>query len=224
MWTAIPGDATLSNQANLSAITVSPNTTTNFIVTATDSLGCTNTSSSMVLLNPYPVADFFASPKVVNILEPYVSFFDNSNGAVSWAWNLGDGTYGNTPSLNHVYGDTGTFEVTLIVKNQYGCDDSITNYVIVHPNLTFYVPSSFTPNGDLKNDLFHAYGEGVVEYELSIYNRWGELVFLSKDINISWDGNINGNEAPVGVYFYKINYTNGSNKQKIISGSVTLLR
>ena len=224
LWSAFPGDASLGNQINLPLILVSPNTSTTYTVRGTDSVGCSNTATATVTINPYPVADFYATPKSVNILEPFISFFDNSNGAVSWLWNLGDGTLSNAPNLEHVYSDTGSFEVSLLVKNQFGCTDSVTNFVMVRPNYTFYVPNSFTPNGDMKNDVFHPFAEGVVDYELRIFNRWGELIFVCDDINIGWDGKVNGNDAPVGVYIYRINYSNGFNKKKIITGDVTLFR
>ena len=223
-WSANPGDVSLGNQVNLQAISVSPSVTTTYTVISKDSMGCRNTSSASVTLIPFPTADFFATPKIVNILEPFISFFDNSSGAVSWSWNLGDGTISTAQNLDHVYGDTGTFQISLLVKNQFGCKDSVTNYVMVRPNFTFYVPNSFTPNGDFKNDVFHAFGEGVVAYELRIFDRWGKLIFITNDINIGWDGKINGGEAPVGVYFYKINYTDGVNKKKIVTGNVTLLK
>jgi len=224
LWSCNPGDATLGSQTTNPAILVSPKSTTTYTVTVTDDIGCTNTASSTVTINPKPIADFTVNPKVVSILEPCVTFFDNSTGAVTWLWQIGDGTYSYTPSFEHLYSDTGTFEIMLIVSNVYGCTDSAMSYVQVRPNYTFYVPNAFTPNSDLKNDVFHAFGEGIVEFEMRIFNRWGELVFLSNDINISWDGTINGREAPVGVYFYKINYTNGFNKKKMVSGNVTLLR
>ncbi len=223
-WAASPGDATLGNQATLPVINVKPVNSVTYSVTATDDIGCINTSNATVTLNPNPVADFFATPKIVNILEPMITFFDNSTGAVSWVWNMGDGTINYAPNFEHAYSDTGTFEVSLFVQNQYGCVDSTTDYVMVRPNFTFYVPNAFTPNDDFKNDVFHAFGEGVVEFEMRIFNRWGELIFNCDDINIPWDGKVNGREAPVGVYFYKILYTNGSNKKKEVSGNVTLLR
>jgi len=224
VWSTSPSDASLGNQGHAAAILVAPKNSTTYTVIGTDSLGCKNTSSATVTLNPQPIAEFFATPKIVNILEPFISFFDNSAGAVSWVWHLGDGTVSYAPSFDHVFADTGTFDVTLLVENQFGCVDSTANYVIVRPNFTFYVPSAFTPNSDLKNDFFHAYGEGVIAYELRIFNRWGELVFVCDDINIGWDGKVNGNDVPVGVYFYKINYTDGFNKKKMVSGNVTLLR
>jgi len=223
-WLASPGDPSLGNQSNIPAILVSPIVSTSYSVSASDSSGCSNTASAKVTLNPYPVADFFATPKIVNILEPFINFIDNSSGAVSWYWNLGDGTVVTAPNFEHTYSDTGTYDVSLLVKNQFGCADSVTNYVYVRPNFTFYVPSAFTPNGDLKNDFFHPYGEGIYDYELRIFNRWGQLIFMCDDINIGWDGKLNGKEVPVGVYFYKINYRNGVNKKKEVTGNVTLLR
>lgn len=223
-WAASPGDPSLGNQNTNQAIDVAPVSSVTYTVTATDDMGCVNTARATVTINPQPVADFFATPKIVNILEPFITFFDNSSGAVTWQWDLGDGTTSSSPSFEHIYNDTGTFEINLVVKNQFGCTDSTSGYIMVRPNYTFYVPSAFTPNNDLKNDFFYAFGEGVIEYEMRIFNRWGELVFLCDDINMAWDGKVNGNEAPVGVYFYKINYTNGFNKKKMVSGSVTLLR
>ncbi|MBE7510097.1 MAG: gliding motility-associated C-terminal domain-containing protein [Bacteroidia bacterium] len=81
---------------------------------------------------------------------------------------------------------------------------SMSNEVTVTPNMAIYVPNSFTPNGDGMNETFGAYSEGVKDFTMQVYNRWGQLIFESSDINQHWDGKFRGELAPQGSYVYKI--------------------
>lgn len=105
---------------------------------------------------------------------------------------------------------------------------SISNEVEITPAALMYVPNAFTPNGDGLNDTFGGTGEGITEYNLQIFNRWGNLIFESNDMKTQWDGNYNNGIAPIGVYFYKINAKGPSSSgksKKLISetGNVTLV-
>jgi gliding motility-associated-like protein len=89
---------------------------------------------------------------------------------------------------------------------------------------TFYVPNIFSPNNDGSNDILFARGTNIKEIEFSIYNRWGELVFETNDINIGWDGKYNSKpcDASVFAYYAKVVFTDGS--EQIKKGSITLIR
>lgn len=223
-WSSSPSDPSISGHINQQAILASPNFTTTYTVEATDSLGCVNSATATVTLNPNPVASFFTNPKTANILEPVIDFFDNSMGAASWYWQLGDGSSYNVPSFQHVFADTGRYEVNLVVYNSYGCVDSTSGYVMVQPTFTIYIPSAFSPNDDLRNDVFYVYGEGIMDFELRIFDRWGKVIFRTDDINTGWDGRINNNPAPEGVYVYEVVYSDGLSKRRRVNGTVTLLR
>jgi len=100
---------------------------------------------------------------------------------------------------------------------------SQSNIVEVMPPLNIYVPNAFTPNGDGINDLFGAKGDGIIEFNIQIFNRWGELVFESSDINKQWDGTYNGEKTETGAYAYSITAFGEKTNQISKSGSVTLV-
>lgn len=105
---------------------------------------------------------------------------------------------------------------------------SVSNEVEIVPAAIIHIPNAFTPNGDGLNDTFGGLGEGLTEYNLQIFNRWGNLIFESNDMKNQWDGNYNNKLAPIGVYVYKINAkgpsANGRSKNLINeAGSVTLV-
>lgn len=224
VWASSPSDPTLSGQESNQIIVVSPLTTTTYSVTATDAYGCQNTTTRTVQIRPLPQASFYASPPSVSILEPVIDFFSNSYGATSYYWILEDGSTYSSPDFTHVFSDTGTFDVSLMVSNQWGCTDSTFGTVYIRPNFTIYIPNTFTPNKDLKNDVFYIYGEGIYDIEFRIFDRWGKVVFRTDDINQGWDGKINDRPQPEGVYVYKLVYRDGTNKKNYLEGTVTLIR
>ena len=117
----------------------------------------------------------------------------------------------------------------LEVTNEFGCTDQITKMLVVEEDLTLYVPNSFSPNGDGKNDEFFIKSRELdpVFYNISIYDRWGTLVYESNDINGRWNGSVNNGEyyAQPGVFVYNIVYKISESTEKVeIRGSITLLR
>lgn len=105
-------------------------------------------------------------------------------------------------------------------------DNSIvsqSNIVSVAPLLHVYVPNTFTPNRDGMNDYFGATGQGIASFSMQIYNRWGELVFESHNLNEKWDGRFHGEIVPNSVYLYKISVKGLNGQTAYKNGSVTLL-
>ena len=94
----------------------------------------------------------------------------------------------------------------LIVTNQFGCTDTITLKLTIGPDFSFYVPNAFTPNGDGVNNGFNGKGEGIAEYEMNIFDRWGELIFHSNSLTDNWDGvsKFRATQCQQDVYVYKI--------------------
>lgn len=105
---------------------------------------------------------------------------------------------------------------------------SLSNEVEIIPSAVFYIPNAFTPNGDGLNETFGLIGEGISEYKMQIFNKWGNLVFESDDVKNAWDGNYQNVLAPIGVYVYKIvgkGPNAGGQSKRLIneSGTVTLI-
>ena len=155
-------------------------------------------------------------------------------------WNFDD-TYtlnSNFDKLTHMYRDTGTFQVSLQVESDSGCIDIAYQTIIINPSFTIYIPNSFTPNNDLKNDFFLPIIEGVTDYELSIYDRLGNNIYttnkhsndyydcINNNCEAAWNGKVNNSElyATKGVYIYSIKLTDIKGKTKTYEGAVTLIR
>ena len=199
-------------------------------LTLTDINGCVNTTVASVIVYPIPTPEFGYTPSQVNIFAPMVQFINQSTGLniINYIWNFGDGSASsnfNNPS--YTYSDTGTYYVTLKAYTLNGCSASVTQALIVEPDYTFYVPNAFTPNGDGKNDIFKAQGDAIISFKMNIFDRWGNNVFTTTDIDSGWDGRPHnkGNEiAKEDVYVWKIDLTNAFHQGKSYSGTVTLLR
>jgi gliding motility-associated-like protein len=153
-----------------------------------------------------------------------VQFNNNSIGSTSFNWNFGDSTGSNLPDPFHTYPDTGVYWVTLVVFNTYGCSDTTSGTVIVTPNDAFFVPNAFHPQSNGNNNHFQGYGIGITSFEMDIFDRWSERVFYSTNVNDGWDGTINGQDAPEGVYVYHISVSINNHAAVEYTGSITLVR
>ena len=184
-----------------------------------------------IIVHPLPQAEFDLSPQKVNEEDPLVFFFDQSIGANRWNWYFGekDPAY-NTSFLQnsaHVYSDTGTYTITLVVFNDYGCSDTARRTVFVEQNIAFYVPNAFSPTENGKNPYFKLYGEGIdlSTFEMRIYDRWGEQVCFTRDIEKGWDGKIKGNKiGEPGIYAYLLSFYDIKYRYHTLKGFVMLLK
>ncbi len=118
------------------------------------------------------------------------------------------------------------FNVFLAVRNQYGCKDTISKYVEIGPEYTFYIPNTFTPNEDGTNEMFTGTGIGIKGYKMWIYDRWGEKLYYTEDITKGWDGSVKGiqDKDKVDVYTYRAIVTDLWNKEHEYVGHVTVLK
>jgi len=192
--------------------------------------GCSSSPTIVpVTVYPLPNPDFIPNPQTAYIDEPLITFYDQSLNTTIWFWNFGEpssGTdnYSSLQSPTHSYSSEGEFTVWLIATSSDGCIDSISSEVQITDFYSFYVPNTFTPNADGKNDFFQPYGTDMSDYELYIFNRWGEQIFKSEPKNQPWNGKYNGNEVETGVYAWLLLYTNKKGVERMASGRVTLLR
>lgn len=205
------GNGAMSNEL-LTASTVYPESG-NFDVSleVVYSENCKNiqTIPGLIEVSEPPVADFTYSPAHPSNLSPEVHFFDASTGLLSeWLWDFGNGTTSDKKNANTAFVMPGIYEVQLLVTSANGCRDSISRNVTVNSIVNFYVPNVFSPNDNGIHDLFEVFTVGPLEdYKMTVFNRWGGIVFQSNDKNISWDGDLpNGEKAETGVYTYSIEY------------------
>lgn len=200
-------------------------------LTVTVPPGCSVTQTYTCMINTVaqPVAQFTATPMVASILDPLVTFTNQSSGGTSWLWNFGDSTTSATDwSPAHTYDNIGTYQVFLIVENAAGCSDTAWGEIIVNDFYTFYVPNAFTPNGNGNNDAFGPSFTNIVsdQYNFYVFDRWGNIVFHTTDIYEKWDGTWQnkGDMVQQDVYVYKIQFTDNMGKDHETIGSVTLIR
>lgn len=159
-------------------------------------------------------------------LEAGVSFHAADTGAgVRYAWDFGDGLTASQQSPVHVFPDTGHYAIKLVVSENC-CTDTVMK--VVHVNFcaanNYYVPTAFSPNDDGLNDLFQVYGNTITTMYLTIYDRWGERLFESTDVNNGWDGKFRGRKMDNGVFAYTLSlgFRNGEAAQ--VAGSFLLVR
>ena len=111
------------------------------------------------------------------------------------------------------------------LRNQNNPIESVSNAVIVEKPYALYSPNAFSPDGDGINDLFKVSGQGMSDFQIEIYNRWGQMVYKSIDLSNGWDGTFKGKNLPTGTYVYKIKTSKFGIEQVLVkSGSVALVR
>lgn len=190
-----------------------------------------------VTVHDLPSAYFVPNPDTVYIPNSPVLFYNLSNNADTYQWDFGDGESSVEMSPQHYYDSAAIYTITLIATNQFGCINSVTLEDAVTAMMRGRItpPNAFTPNPNgsnggvftiesLDNDVFHPVLEGVIEYHLSIFNRWGERIFESFDQNIGWDGYYHNVLCKQDIYIWRIevSYINGEKAEE--TGDVLLLR
>jgi gliding motility-associated-like protein len=178
-------------------------------VVATSVRGCVTDSTFVgiahVIANP--VADFNMSANPTTIFETVIKMQDKSSpGVINWTWSAvgsdpNSSTYEN-PTFHYPEGVVATYTIQLIVETAEGCIDTIERVLSVNSDINFYAPNAFTPDGDEFNQTWKFYVSGIDEYnfELMIFNRWGEVIWETHDPNAAWDGTYNGKVVPAGAY------------------------
>jgi gliding motility-associated-like protein len=168
--------------------------------------GCSSAQTQVsVIVHPSPNALFSANPTQTTLLDPDVQFQNSSPLEMEYTWDFGDGNSSMLFDPMHTYNDTGWYQVVLTVRDQFtGCFDIDSTWVRIDANYAAFFPKAFTPNGDGKNDDFLFKGSGIENFDLLIFDRWGQQVFRSQSSTATWDGTIRGRPADEGVYIYKL--------------------
>lgn len=182
-------------------------------------------------VKPKPVADFNHSPNPVTMFNTTVNFQNTSFNGYTYQWFFEDGYPSQSTQedvdVSFPDGVTGTYDITLITTSQLGCSDTMDYELIVFPEVLIYAPNTFTPDGDEFNQdwLIHMEGVDLYDFELLIFNRWGEVVWESHDITVPWDGMYNGKPLKQGMYNWVVRTKDILNDGKYTyTGHVTILR
>ncbi len=189
---------------------------------------CRNSEQFLIKALPKPKAGFKTEPeKPVENLDQ-VQFINTSQGEnlSNFRWYFFDnkGPESNQKNTTYLFSDPGQYLIVMEVENSYGCKDTILKTIEVQEDFTFYVPNAFTPNADQTNDLFLPVIRGVKSYQVQLFDRWGQVLFQSSDLNQGWDGTFKGQDCKQDTYIWKIQLSTKSGLEKSYSGSVLLTR
>lgn len=199
-------------------------------VSITSPIGCVTDTvfRELITIDPAPVAGFIFDSDSLTNFNPEVRIIDQSTGAYRWYWDLNGEAFSLQPSPVYSFRDTGLAYVRQVVTHPSGCIDSLIRYIDVKPIITLHFPNAFTPNDDSVNDSFvpKGYLRGYRSYQLRVWNRWGEVIFDSKDPLMAWNGRKGntGQAAPPGVYLYEYKLVGPRGEIEENRGSITLLR
>jgi gliding motility-associated-like protein len=197
-------------------VVIFPDTGHHSIRLIVSNIECSDTLTKNISLQNKITAAFIA-PVGVCPGDP-VQLINKSTGNIdNWQWNLGDGGTSNlsTPAAYQyaVNGITTDYKVTLVaVNSQFNCRDSVTHIIKAVKNCYAAVPSAFTPNGDGLNDFLYPMNASKADHlEFKIYNRMGQLVFITNSISKKWDGKFSGLTQDTGLFIWMLRYTHHDN-------------
>ncbi|MCB0687930.1 MAG: gliding motility-associated C-terminal domain-containing protein [Saprospiraceae bacterium] len=199
-------------------------------VQITSPIGCYTSANfpNWIEIKESPSANFSFLPDQPSNFNPTVDFTNLSSNFIRQQWIFGDAGRSLERDPRFTFPDTGTYQVDLIAIHANGCKDTASALIDVLPRVTYYMPNAFTPNGDGKNDFFigTGYTDGMRDFELTIWSRWGELLFKTEDPGEGWDGTKQntGEDLAVGVYVYQVKYTDPRGNPNEFNGFATLVR
>jgi gliding motility-associated-like protein len=262
-WSFPGGSQNTSSQTNPGPICYNAAGNYDGSLIVTTSYGCKDTLKLTNIIHVYawPHADFCVDQNKAPATDPVFAFcpqWTPNPGVAKWMWNFGDGSPLDSTSTNPVHSysaaatanDFYSYDVCLRVQNQFGCWDSICKTVELIPEFTFYIPNTFTPNGDHTNEFFFGKGRGIKDYNIWLFDRWGNMIwdchYTGK--NTDWDGSgqdgmpsvckwdavvvpggpdMNGKSGQLAqedVYVWKVKLTDVFNKQHNYIGHVSIVK
>ncbi len=238
------GRTVASSNANLPVFLItSPGIYSIFLTTSNSITGqVANTQQNNFEVFDNPVASFQLRPNIVFVPDSELTTFNFSTGATDYEWDFGDGGTSVDVEPIYVYKVEGVYDVRLIARNDHGqglvCTDTLTNTVTAKQGGVTKVPNAFTPNPNgpsgggpgpggsgTFNDVFLPIVKGAEEFNMQIFDRWGNLIFESNSANVGWDGyDKNGRLLPMGVYVYKLTIRLSDGQRSTQIGDVTMIR
>ena len=191
--------------------------------------GCANSIEKQKFIQIYPdaIADFDVEPKELRLDDMGAQFTNLSENATSYRWIFDDAETSGQQHPFYEFTPNDSLKVKVCLEAIGLCPDTICKIIPVVGKHLVYVPNAFTPNGDGQNDYFfpELLGEDITEFEFSVYDRWGERIYFTKNTSGKWDGTYKGATVQEGVYPYKVIVKDrfSPNKQEIV-GHVTIIK
>ena len=203
-------------------------------IEVTSDYGCqyTQTYTDFVETSPLPVAQFVISPNPTTMFETTVIMQDQSvTNIVDWSWSLPGSSQlvsnYNSPTVTYPEGVVGEYMVYLTVTDDLGCTDTVSHKLIVLSDVLTYVPNAFTPDGDEYNNVWKFNFAGIEEdgFNMYVFNRWGQIIWESHDVNSYWDGTYKGVLVQQGSYVWRADFdVLNTAERRVIGGMVTILK
>jgi gliding motility-associated-like protein len=212
-----------STSATTPQITVAPQNTTSYFVQVSDECQTFSVTAVALVQVVKPLANFYIMSQDPMQGLP-VQFENASYNAWSYTWAFGDGDGSFLVNPIHTYTQPGSYEITLIATNQEGCIDSISKWIEIAPERFIYLPNSFTPDGDGLNEYFYGRFIGLMSARFYIFNRWGEEIFFSDQLNFVWDATYEGIPVQDGTYTWYLIYEIEKGIYEDLSGHVNVIR
>lgn len=194
--------------------------------TVSDNLGCTS-QGNVIITN---IRDVFPGEVYTRPEYPSVNVDFAVGVTLPVNWNvtqivLSDGSIRpNETEIILNYPEYGDYVAYFYVESDNGCLDTIAYNIFVKDFMTIYIPNAFTPNGDVKNNVWRVYGTLVQEINILVFNRWGQKIFESTDLENSWDGTYKGKTCEEDTYIYKVTAKDYFDEVHRFVGHVNLFR
>jgi gliding motility-associated-like protein len=212
-----------SNGATTPGIWVYPGSTNSYQVLVSDECQSFNVSGFSQVQIVKPVADF--TILTTNPTENLpTSFYNLTQNGFGYQWFFGDGNGSYEVHPTHTFSPYGEYLITLIATDMNGCVDSITKPIYIQEEFYIYIPNTFIPDENRINDVFSGSFVGVEWINIEVFNRWGERLFFSDQLDFKWDGTYNGTKVPDGVYTWKLIYRRNRMQEQQLTGHVTVIK
>ncbi|MBK5284887.1 MAG: gliding motility-associated C-terminal domain-containing protein [Bacteroidia bacterium] len=219
------GDALTSSSVNPSHIYYNAGVYT-VTITTQNAGGCSATATATVTVYAVPNASFTHNYMTDDyyVGESMLIFNNTSTNGTNYMWTFGNGDTSNFFEPLYSYHNPGNYVITLYVSNNLGCKDTAVSSIRVRLHENLFIPNAFSPNFDEKNDYFSVTADNMKNFNIIIFNRWGQIIYTSDDKNFHWDGTYNGSRVQQGIYGYIITAKGYTGDEKTINGTLTLVR
>lgn len=206
------------------SVIVSPEETTTYQVVVQDECRTFQRTAFSTVFVVEPEAFFQIVTNPIFAGWP-ITFQNLTNNGETYEWDFGDGNTSTMVHPNNTFNEPGDYLVTLIAEDALGCRDTITKLITIDEEYHIYIPNAITPDGNEFNEEFKVSTVNITQFQIQIFNRWGELLFESSDRNFSWDATYKGRRVRDGVYPWKVTYRSKNDDEDVIlNGFVTVIR
>ena len=215
------------NNYNNSSTSIGLHNSGSYAVTleVTTELGCVETLTIDDYLNVFsaPTPEFITEPAELSKCDKTIELINLSSDYDSLSWDFGDGITINEDTVNsYTYSEVSDYTIALTTINDIGCESTFYKQITPEASIPFFAPNAFTPDSDALNEVFMPILGCHENFEFWVFNRWGENIFYSNDINVGWNGTYKDQLSPIGIYSWKARY-DGTKDNQVKFGEVHLM-